>query len=66
MKKYIEERIEIYLEIIGIAALVTFGWQLLEIAMIGKINSNSVDTVVSMVLIISLYGNLKYWKRSRK
>lgn len=41
-----------------ILILVTLGWQGLEIVMIGHINPNNVDTVITLILSLSLYGNL--------
>ena len=38
--------------------VVCLGWQLLEIIMIGHVNPNNVDTVIGIILTISLYKNL--------
>jgi len=59
LKTYIME----YLKVIVISLVVVYGWQLLEIIMIGHVNSNKVDTVIAIILILSLYGNLR--KRSK-
>lgn len=47
----------LYLIIIG--AIVIYGWQGLELLIIGKINPNKVDTIIAWILIVSLYGNVK-------
>lgn len=50
------------LKMFGIAYLVTFGWQQLEIILEGQIRSNHVDSIISLILIASLYGNFKIWE----
>lgn len=60
MREFISD----WIYLIGLGMLVIFGWQLLEIVMIGKINPNRVDTVVGLVLTLSLYGNLKKWNKN--
>lgn len=45
--------------LIWVYIVVSIGWQLLEIAMIGHINPNNVDTVISIILTLSLHQNIK-------
>lgn len=46
-----------YLVIFGIGFLVVSIWQILEVIIIGEIVPSTVDSIVAMVLLISLYGN---------
>lgn len=47
-----------------INTIVCFGWQGLEILLIGEIRPNDVDTVIGLILTFSLFGNyLKYIKK---
>jgi purine-cytosine permease-like protein len=57
MKKYIVDG----LILIGLSTIVTLGWYGLELAMIGNINPNSVDSIIALILVISLYINLLHW-----
>lgn len=59
MKKLIKE----YIKAIGIGLIITYGWQGLELLMIGKTNPNMVDSIIGLILTLSLYINLKMWKR---
>ena len=42
--------------------VVAISWQLIEIIMIGCVNPNNVDTVVSIILTLSLYKNFENQK----
>lgn len=66
IKKVVIEYIKIFISLIIIYIIVTYGWRLLEIIMIGRTNPNNVDAVVGIVLTISLYGNLKAWREKTK
>jgi hypothetical protein len=59
IKKHIEE----ILKIGGISASVVLGWQGLELAILGQINPDKVDSVIALILIGSLYMNLELWGR---
>lgn len=59
MKKHVEE----ILKVGGISAIVVLGWQGLELAIAGQITTNKVDSIISLVLIGSLYMNLELWGR---
>lgn len=61
MRKFIIE----LLQLIGVSFFVVYGWQLLEFIMIGEIRPNKVDTVVGIILIYSLWGNLITWTKSK-
>ena len=43
----------------GITIAITVLWQLLELLAYGEISPNGVDTIIAMLLGISLYINLK-------
>ena len=43
----------------GITIAITVLWQLLELLAYGKISPSGVDTIIAMLLGISLYINLK-------
>ena len=43
----------------GITIAITVLWQLLELLAYGEIRPNEVDTIIAMLLGISLYVNLK-------
>jgi hypothetical protein len=47
--------------ILGLTSLVVMGWYFLEMLMLGDINPNSVDSIIALILIISLYANLEHW-----
>ena len=55
--RYIRE----LLVITGIAAIVTIGWQGIELIILGQITPKKVDSVIGLVLTFSLYGNYKVW-----
>lgn len=55
-------KIKIFKEIltaVGIWYLVGLAWQILEILMYGEIQPRGVDTIVTVVLSLSLYINLE-------
>ncbi len=52
------------LKIIGITALVTVTWQVLELIIWGEIRTDKVDNIVAGILSMSLYYNLRYWNGS--
>lgn len=58
MKKLLND----FLTLIGIMSLVVIGWQTLEVTLLGKINSNRVDTIIGVILTMSLYHNFKTWR----
>ena len=49
-------------KLLWIFLVVSIAWQLLEIVMIGHINSNNVDTIIAIILSLSLYQNIKNQK----
>ena len=49
-------------KLLWIFLVVSIVWQLLEIVMIGHINSNNVDTIIAIILSLSLYQNIKNQK----
>lgn len=53
-----------FLKIVGIVALVIIGWQLLNIITLGDLMFNLVEKIVTGVLSMSLYYNLKFWNSS--
>lgn len=59
MKEFFKDWV--YISVILI--LVTLGWQGLEMLMIGHINPNNVDSVITLILSLSLYGNLKMCRK---
>lgn len=61
MKEIVKEIIEGLLTFLIILIMVTYGWQKLELSILGKINHNRVDNIISLMLSSSLYGNLNMW-----
>lgn len=57
MNKTLKFLLKEYLIIALIMFAVYYGWQGIELLMIGRINPNSVDTVISWILLVSLYVN---------
>lgn len=53
-----------WIELIGIATLVTFIWQSLELLFIKIINPNIVDTIVAIPIVMLLH--YEYKKHIRK
>lgn len=51
-----------YLKITIISIIVILFWQGLEILIIGEVRSSDIDTIIALILIPSLYGNLKWWE----
>jgi uncharacterized membrane protein len=49
-------------KLLWIFVVVSLCWQLLELIMIGKTNPNNVDTVVGIILSLSLYKNFENQK----
>lgn len=60
MKKHIIE----ILKIVGISTIVVLGWQGLELAILGQINPNEVDSIIALILIGSLYMNLELFGKN--
>ncbi|MGJ0846506.1 hypothetical protein ACR77J_07450 [Tissierella praeacuta] len=52
------EKLNEFLKVVGIASIVTITWQLLEIVILGKIAPNKVDSIIAVILTLSLYANL--------
>lgn len=48
--------------IFGIGSIVTSVWILLEKLMLKEVTPNQVDSIIALILIYSLYGNLKWWE----
>lgn len=46
-----------YLAYIVISYIVIYGWQLLEIVILGKLEPSASDTVIGIILILSLTWN---------
>ena len=61
MKKLIKE----YIKALGIGLIVTYGWQGLELLMVGNTNTNNVDSIIGLILTLSLYGNLNMWIKDK-
>lgn len=59
MKKIIRE----WVELVGIATLVTLTWQFIELLFIKKTNSNMVDTIVAIPLVLLLHLEYKRYIR---
>ena len=55
IKKIIKE----WVEIVGIAAIVTFIWQSVELIITNEINSNIIDTIISLPIILLLHFEYK-------
>lgn len=53
--KFLKDYIEIVVEILGIAMLVTFIWQGLELLIIKRINPNMLDTIIAIPITIILH-----------
>ena len=45
------------LELSGIAAIITCIWQLIEIMFMGEVKPSNVDTLIGLILSISMYCN---------
>lgn len=50
----------------GIATLVTLLWQALELVILKEIVPNDVDTIIAIILSVSLYGNYKFLEARSK
>lgn len=55
IKKLIRE----WVEIVGIATLITIGWQGIELIFTKNINSNIVDTIVAIPMVLLLHFEYK-------
>ena len=55
IKKIIKE----WVEIVGIAAIVTFIWQSVELIITNEINSNIIDTIISLPIVLLLHFEYK-------
>ena len=55
IKKIIKE----WVEIVGIAAIVTFIWQSVELIITNEINPNMVDTIISLPIVLLLHFEYK-------
>lgn len=53
-----------YLCIGILGAVVTFGWKGLEILILGTIRPSSIDTIIAIILTLSLYVNFKTYTKS--
>jgi len=53
------------LTFLGILLLVTVVWQVIEIIAFGAIKPNGIDTIIGIILSLSLYGNLRHWFNSK-
>lgn len=49
-----------------IAVSISGAWMLSELVIEGKIEENVVDTVIALVLSVSLYKNYKYYKAKKE
>lgn len=47
----------------GIMAIITFTWQVLEVFMLGEIIASRVDSIIGIILTLSLYYNLESWNK---
>ena len=54
-KKIIKE----WVEIVGIATIVTFIWQSVELIITNEINPNIIDTIISLPIILLLHFEYK-------
>lgn len=55
IKKIIKE----WVEIVGIATIVTFIWQSVELIITNEINPNMVDTIISLPIVLLLHFEYK-------
>ena len=55
IKKIIKE----WVEIVGIAAIVTFIWQSVELIITNEISPNIIDTIISLPIILLLHFEYK-------
>lgn len=55
IKKIIKE----WVEIVGIATIVTFIWQSVELIITNEINPNMVDTIISFPIVLLLHFEYK-------
>ena len=55
IKKIIKE----WVEIVGIATIVTFIWQSVELIITNEINPNIIDTIISLPIILLLHFEYK-------
>lgn len=62
MKSFLKD----LLLIIVIAVIVLFIWQGLEIIEFGKVRPSFTDSIIGLVLIYSIYGNIKFGIMIRK
>lgn len=59
MKKKMIQTLKDTLLLLAISFVVTFVWQILELVIYGKIEPRDVDTIIGLVLGISIYMNIK-------
>ena len=59
IKKIIKELIKEWVEIVGIATIVTFIWQSVELIITNEINTNMVDTIISLPIVLLLHFEYK-------
>ncbi len=59
MKKKINQTLKDTLLLLAISLAVTFVWQILELIINGKIEPRGVDTIIGLVLAISICMNIK-------
>lgn len=55
IKKIIKE----WVEIVGIATIVTFIWRSVELIITNEINPNMVDTIISLPIVLLLHFEYK-------
>ncbi|MDY5098776.1 MULTISPECIES: hypothetical protein [Clostridia] len=59
MKNKIIQALKDTLLLVVIAFVVTFSWQILELSIHGKIERRGLDTIIALVLGMSIYLNVK-------
>lgn len=57
-----KDNIDFIIRIAGICAIITIVWQLIEYIIYGEIIPNKADTVIALVLALSLNRNLNTWE----
>lgn len=58
-----KEAINKFLIMFGIFMLTLIFWRFLELLLIGKVMPDKVDTIIWVLLNISLYQNLQTWNK---
>jgi len=66
LKKSLVKLIEMFLILTGLVTIITLSWRVLEAAIIGEITPSKVDSIVAVILTVSLYTHLQNAKQLKE